>query len=348
MWFLMLAMLSCAHEPMPEPSPACLDAERTWLSTEDGATIHLHRHAAAGPPVVLVHGIASNHRAWDLGPGRSLARSLQGAGFDTWLLDLRGHGDARWGPGGARHRRGASLDTYATQDFVTAFAHIRSATGHAELGFVGHSLGGMILAAHQAIHGDAHLGAVVVVASPLEFEEDDELMRLARPAMRLGSLFPRINLPMVARTTAALRPQPLGVESVVINVDNLAPEARAEAWAQITSPLYREELAQLRHSLEGGHFASADGTVDYVAALADFETPLLVIAGGGDRVAPPAHVQPWMQAASPDKLFVRASRDQGFTHDYGHVDLCIGDTAEAEIHPHILGWMRAHLSTDPP
>ena len=61
------------------------------VETEDGAEAWLHRHPAEGPPVVVVHGLSSNHWCWDLDPERSLATTLGERGFDTWFLDLRGH-----------------------------------------------------------------------------------------------------------------------------------------------------------------------------------------------------------------------------------------------------------------
>jgi len=41
----------------------------------------------ASPSIVLLHGLASNARIWEL-----CAPRLAAAGFDTWAIDLRGHG----------------------------------------------------------------------------------------------------------------------------------------------------------------------------------------------------------------------------------------------------------------
>lgn len=54
-----------------------------------GLRIHeLHWRAAhSARPIVLLHGLASNARIWEL-----CAPRLAAAGFDTWAIDLRGHG----------------------------------------------------------------------------------------------------------------------------------------------------------------------------------------------------------------------------------------------------------------
>ncbi|RME28899.1 MAG: hypothetical protein D6798_01340 [Deltaproteobacteria bacterium] len=101
----------------------------------------------------------------------------------------------------------------------------------------------------------------------------------------------------------------------------------------------RGELRQLRAMMAGQGFRSADGAIDYAASLSTLDAPLLVIAGRGDRVAPPDRVAPYHDlAGSADKELVIASRANGFTHDYGHLDLAIGDSAAAEIYPRIIDW----------
>ena len=89
----LMALLSGApaHAGKHARAPGvCTEAEEVFVPTEDGAAVHLHRHAADGPPVLLVHGISSNSNFMDLGPDRSLALHLQALGFDAWSLDLRG------------------------------------------------------------------------------------------------------------------------------------------------------------------------------------------------------------------------------------------------------------------
>ena len=64
-----------------------------------------------------------------------------------------------------------------------------------------------------------------------------------------------------------------------------------------------------------------------------------MIAGRADRIAPADRVQPLLeQAGSAEKAYFLAGRISGLSHDYGHLDLVIGDDAAEEIYPRIVGW----------
>ena len=141
------------------------------MQTEDGATIALHHHPGDGPPVLIVHGISSNHRCWDLSPERSVATALVAAGFDPWLLDLRGHGDALTDAQGRRQWGGWTMDDYGQHDVPAAVAYVLAQTGEDKIGYVGHSLGGMIGAVvDEAQHHPAlearHAVPLLAVAVP--------------------------------------------------------------------------------------------------------------------------------------------------------------------------------------
>ena len=87
-------------------------------------TVHYRRHGS-GPPVVLLHGLAEDHRSWD-----PIAAHLDG--FTVYAVDLRGHG--RTTPG-----HGAGTLAQLSDD-LTAF--LAAETGPAAV--VGYSLGGTI------------------------------------------------------------------------------------------------------------------------------------------------------------------------------------------------------------
>lgn len=59
------------------------------VSVAPGVALHLERYAGRLPPVLLVHGLASNLRLWD-----GVARQLAITGHEVVAVDLRGHGQS--------------------------------------------------------------------------------------------------------------------------------------------------------------------------------------------------------------------------------------------------------------
>lgn len=338
-WFTAVAL---AGEPEWAPVP-----ERVWVETEDGAWLAAHRTPRPGaPPVVLCHGISSNHHFWDLAPGRSLAEHLWSQGYDVWNLDLRGHGDALRDPEGRRQRPGWTVDDYGTKDLPAAFAHVLQATGAPALHYVGHSMGGMVLAVYLAHTPDPPLASAVVVGSPLDFRDPDALVKLlldASPAMGpLGSL----PTPAGAKLLAVLgRNAPLQLDALIHNPENVSRRAERLMLRRVASPITRGEAAQLGQARRDGEFRPVDGGPPYRERLGHVRVPMLFIAGRADRVVSADRVRVYHDAVgSPDKAWLIASRANGMHGDYGHLDLGAGDHAAVDVFPRIAAWLDAHLA----
>ena len=318
----------------------CSSAEAYTLSTEDEAEVSLHRHPADGPPVLLVHGVSANHRSWDLTQDRSLGVALQEAGFDAWLLDLRGHGsspkpDGNW-----------SMDDYGQYDVPAAIAFIQEKTGFSRVAYVGHSMGGMVGIIYQAIHGDDALFSMVIVGTPVEFSDRDPLIRASRAALVAGGAFSTVHTPPMARFAASMRSLPLNADTLLFNPDNMTSDARAQMYQEVVSPMYRGEITHIRRVVRDATLVSLDGSIDYVQTLAQLQTPLLVMAGAADKIGPPDRVKPIFEmAGSPTKSFVLAGIEGEFGIDYGHLDLQMGDQASTEIYPAIIEWIDAESSS---
>jgi pimeloyl-ACP methyl ester carboxylesterase len=337
---LLCGIAACEDRFTP---PQCSLAEDWTVPTADGAEVFLHHHPGAGPPVLVVHGISSNHWVWDLAPGRSLATTLVDHGFDAWLLDLRGHGGARNQPDDSDGDW--SIDDYALHDLPAALGFIRQKTGASRVGYVGHSLGGMVGAIYAVHEDDPAFFAFAAVGSPVDFRDPDPIFELMQGTVAIGgSLLPTVRTPPLAAMLNAVPGKlPLKVESLLYNPANIAPDAARLMMDHIVSPLWPGEMRQFGRIIHDGRLESADGSVDWFGLLDRLDTPVLAIGGRADRVAPPDRVKALVdRAGSTDKRFVLAGRENGFAEDYGHLDLCLGDRASSEIYPLVIEWLEAH------
>ena len=112
---------------------------------ELGDIVVNYRRRGSGPAVVLLHGLAEDHRSWD-----AVATYLDG--FTTYAVDLRGHGQTNTGQGNGTLGQ--------LSDDLTAF--LDAVSGPAAV--VGYSLGG-IIGLHAATAADAPIRHLVAVAT---------------------------------------------------------------------------------------------------------------------------------------------------------------------------------------
>jgi pimeloyl-ACP methyl ester carboxylesterase len=321
------------------------DAERFYVESERGAWAHVQRYPGEGDPVVLVHGISSNHHFWDLAPGRSLALHLAERGFDVYNVDLRGHGFARRGPQGKVQKPGWSVDDYGAFDVAAVIEHIRRTRGLDRVHYVGHSMGGMVLAVYLALNPRPHLASAVVVASPLDFRDPDPAMRRMLKNAWIAKLFGYTPTPMGARVLASFGEKaPFHGDEWVLNPENYDPDAYRQTMRRVVSPLSRGEVDQFALIARSDQeFVSENGRVRYRESLGNVRVPMLFFAGRADHIVSADRVRGFYEAVgSPRKKLVVAGRENGFAGDYGHLDFGTSDLAEAEIFPRIASWLSTH------
>ncbi|MDP2315022.1 MAG: alpha/beta hydrolase [Pseudomonadota bacterium] len=328
-----------------DPSAAlahCALARTTRVATKDGATIALHHHPASGPPVVLVHGISSNHHFWDLDAEHSFADWLAARGHDVWLLDLRGHGDATVDRRGQPQLSGWRVDDYGRYDVAAAVDHVRGCTGYDQVAYVGHSMGGMVGSIYAATGGAGNLSAMVLVGSPGTFSKTAPMMGLARTGLAAGGLaLVSLDSAPLGAVAADLNRGPLKVriQERLYNPENFVPETIDRMLRSIVSPMSRGEMAHFARMIQDERFQSWDRSIGYLDALRDVKVPAYVVVGMGDRVAAPEWVEAYATAfGGPVELF-RAGKVSGLVADYGHLDLGLGERAATEIFPRIDAWL---------
>ncbi len=303
-------------------------AERHDLATADGVPITLHRltppPAPDKPPILLVHGIAANHRNVDAEPDRSLARFLSSHGRDVWLLTLR---SAQTGLSRAQKKK-LTFAAMVRHDLPEALSFVLGRTRASTVDYVGFSMGGMLLYAAlgrtvpaERISRAAFIGSPGRVAPPFRF------LRVFRrlPRWLLPPLWLRLGARMVAFVVELFRTP---VHRYIYNPDNVERGSTSRALVN----LIEDVPAAL--GAEFTDWSLSDGAVrfdgqDVLEGLAHVRTPAVFFAGARDRIAAPEAVREawaaWGRAeADVDKSLVVLGRASGAEHDYAHGDLAIG------------------------
>lgn len=341
---LLLSVGCAAHKPwQPDHVQEAIGA---YITTEDGAQIYLdHYPNPQGQAVLLCHGISSNRHFWDLDPEHSLALTLHDAGFDVWNLDLRGHGAAERKEDGKRQPKGSSIDDYGRLDLPAAIQHIQQQSGKEALHFVGHSMGGMVLAVYLASTPEPPLQSAVAVGSPLDFQDLDLATEFVLDHGKALSTFGKVPTPMGSRMLASMGSStPYRVDTLLFNPDNMTPDTQREMLRHIVSPMSRGELLQLHEIPTHNGFVSIDEAhTNYLEAMKEVDVPMLFIAGRDDHIVNPDRVYGFYEhLGTTDKAFFVAGPENGLLHPYGHLDLGLGEHAPTEIYVPIMRWLLEH------
>lgn len=290
----------------------------------------------------MCHGLASSHRSFDLDPAVSVARHLAARGYDVFALDLRGAGDSR--PASAGVARRWAFDDYLKSDVPAVLDHVANLTGERQVHWVGHSMGGLLGAAHLACGGSRDFASAVLVGSSLDYSSGTGFSRLLPLTLVIDAL-PFVPVRALARASAPLAGR---VSSPFEQFNVWRPNVEPHHWRRVCETVFHDVspgvMQQLATALEPGGLSSLDGKVRYKAGLKDVTAPVLCIAGDRDPQCPPAAARSTFEAlgeASRRELWVMGSDAVGGTH-YGHFDLLIGKRARDEVYPVLERFLGEH------
>jgi pimeloyl-ACP methyl ester carboxylesterase len=322
---LLLIATGCAKLP-PNLEP---DDTLTYR-TEDGWQIGIRHYPGPGETVLLVHGMAANHFNWDYRRELSLAAVLQDDGWDVWVPEMRG--DPSGVAPSRRAARSFNFDDYARKDLPAAVDAVLAATGKDALYWVGHSMGGILLYTALTQYPEK-IAAGVAISSPATLEKKKPIYRLVKhggwlllgPGLMPNRLFARSGM-WLGRLNPFLRFVTEGD-----NVDMALLRGMAHTTI-VDLPLALGR--QVNQWIRADGIVSTDGT-PWVNAN---ETPILVIAGGADRIVPAENV---LAACDifPNCESVLLSRERGFSIDYGHIDPVVAEEAKREVYPLVTGFL---------
>jgi pimeloyl-ACP methyl ester carboxylesterase len=310
--------------------------------TTDGWALALYRYRpvpSEGPlpaePVIVCHGMLSNRFNVDLDERHSVARHLRRAGFDVWVMELRGRGRSRRAGAGGLWPFDWTIDDYVRHDLPTVVDYVCRTTGADAVHWVGHSLGGMILYAACALGLTGRIRSAVMSDVP----GDMSLIKRRRLA---GTLYGRL-VPIVPPVLFI----PIVLVLAWISPARLLPKygircrrtmMRIVANGVIDVGCSRVAL-HLASVLRRGRFVSWDGQVDYEAGLDRIHFPVIQIAAA-QRYSPERAAQVLIERAPVrDKAYVRVGMAEGFSEDYNHFTVLLGERARDEIFPIVADFL---------
>ncbi len=330
-------------------------------------------------PVVLCHGLGANATCMDFGREGSkkwrkysLASYLyeggeNGVKFDVWVAELRGrNGSQTFSPLRHPEKYNWCVDDYITKDIPSIIEFIRNTYYKEErrrpkVFWIGKSMGGMIAYAYGEGEGKRNLKGVVTLGSPVAF---DYVAGREWPAFFKSvaeHLYPRrFSIPVrwikVVERVGMLDK----LRSLMANEKNI--------YKRILDEYIEKGLDNTVASKIFSHFAIFMKYHDfcqypknpwlydllhyfpflrcrlapysYKYNLRKFTTPLLAIAGRGDKTAPPEEIKfAFDNVGSRDKKYVVFSKENGYSADYGHIDLNLGKKAREEVYKEIHEWL---------
>ncbi|NMY76401.1 alpha/beta fold hydrolase [Pseudomonas sp. WS 5071] len=267
---------------------------------------------ARGVPVILLHGSFSNRRFWYSPKGVGLGAYLARAGFDVWLPEMRGHGlsvrNQQW-----RNNRVAD---YARYDLPAIAAFVREQSGQVPH-WLGHSQGGVTLAAAL---GGQYMGEPAVASAAFfgcQVNRRYWLLKIPPVEWVAHLLLKRCAQLSGVRLKRGPEDEPIGIA-----------------------------LENLRWNGFLGRFKGAGR--DWWAGLAEVRLPIMAVAAAGDLKTPEWACRAlYDQLGSEQRTFMTLGRAQGFSSDFGHVEMLVSETAQTEVWPKVLNWLQSRSASQP-
>jgi predicted alpha/beta hydrolase len=265
-----------------------------------------HREAVGTPRGVVLcgHAMMCNRRTLDRPRGEGLATRLAEAGFETYLLDLRGHGESG---GNSLEAASVRYDDLVFHDLPAAIRAVASRHPLLPLAVLGHSL-----TAHAAL---ATLG--VVSGLPVR-----ALVSLG------GNVWMRSAEPSLPRWVA--KRAFMAAWRGIAEVAGSFPTRRLRMGTDDEPLPYCRQLAGF---VERSEWRSADGAHDYHAALARITVPILSVTGTADL---------WYCHPRSARLFLSPARSAKITHHEVPGVTHMGLVVDPHMRPHfdrIAAWL---------
>ena len=315
-----------------------------YAPTADGYEIALYRYRPSKrekdvEPVILCHGLGSNHTCYTPGPFNSLAKFLADEGFDVFTIDLRGRGLSSK----PNSRRGKTLDEnwtfddYVTYDLPAVIKYVRRETRSEKINWVGHSMGGMVIYAYLQQHPD---GGGVKCATAISSPGNMTRVKQYKFVSKIAPLFLRGKIFHSRELVRLIAPF-----SYIVPYEKFGMKRGYVPWiaANCVSNTSTNVMRQFRHWAMNTTFCNNDGSMVYSEGFHKIKTPLMTMVASGDFIAHPAdilYVAERLNGVQHRHVFF--SKKKGSIGHYDHNSIIMGEPAQKEVFPKVAEWIREH------
>jgi len=323
------------------PEPMLADETHTVV-TEDSWPVRLYRRTPAGgggEPVFLPHALGTNHLNYEVPVGHSLVDALVDAGYDCWTMDFRG--DRSCPPPKGMSRRNTHVDDYLTKDIPAALEYIQTTTGHEQVHWIGHSMGGMLLYAYEAISGNENIASATTFGSPIGFK--DTRIKSGAAIAWLAANFPPLLSGAIRGATPFARYFRPQVPGLPINWDNMDPDLDTQAHYNMLEAPPGGVCSDMNRWAMSQDWKMLNGELDVPAALRKSTLPLLAFFAQDDPFVNLDDAEDFMDnLPTDDKAMVVLSKEEGCEADYNHCDIPFSPNADIEVFVHVVEWLQEH------
>lgn len=321
------------HETTQVGAPA-IETRELRAHTADGVSLAITRICDTSRPsrgaVMLQHGLASNGGAFIV-PQQSFGAHLAALGYDAYVTELRGCGKSE------ASKEEAGFDAFMERDLPALIEAVLNSSGHDQLAFIGHSMGGIMGLSYGIEHKDAPFSCVLAVCSSLDYRAGENAYQRLNKIKPLARLLPFVPFRMLAKANALVAGvgpvfPPEGMNFWRSNVEReVLRHCLAEGFERIPIRL----LEDLSRTFDEAGFSRGSGSILYHQRACDYAFPTLLIAGSRDVQCPPDTVAATFELLTgcEGKEVFTLGTAHGHGDEYGHFDPFVGKRAPQEAWP---------------
>jgi polyhydroxyalkanoate synthase len=312
---------------------------RSLIWTKNKARLYHYESPTQRPiqyrtPLLIVYALINKPSILDLIPQRSFIGYMLNNGIDVYMLD--------WGIPGPEdsHLR---FDDLVMEYMPHVVQQVLETSGEERLHILGYCTGGILATLYTAMHPDAPLSSMILLATPIDFSDAGMLgswlnarsFDVDKLVVTLGNIPP-------AFIFAGARLLSLAVAGSMFEEfaeDELAGEVLQELslWAMDGVPFPGEAFRQLVKDFYQGNKLITDqltlaGTP---VRLSNITIPILNVGAREDHLIPLSQIQPLFEkvsSAEKELVIVPGS----------HFALAIGQQAVHTLWPRELNWLAEH------